>query len=367
MRMLDRYVIRQFLKTVAFALMAFSLIFIIVDLIEKLDDFIDQNVSTMIIVSYYAYFLPRILGLMVPVAMLLASLFVVGKLSNNNEYTIIKCSGVSLYRFMLPLLVLGFMVSGAMLWFEGWALPDINAGRLQLEREYLKKNLDVGNRYNLFFQTRSDRIVSLEYFNDKTNTARQVTLQQFAPEDPTVMVMRLDAEEMRWYPDGTWKLFHGVRRVFSNDSAVAIDKREHIEAYDSLDLGPLVITPKVITRLQLKPEELLLTEFGEYIQRQRSAGSDVSRLLVDYHGKIAFPFANLIVVFLGVPFASVKRRSGLAVQFGISIFMLFVYLVSQKLSQVFGYSGSVHPLLAAWMPNLLFLLAGITIMLRVRK
>jgi lipopolysaccharide export system permease protein len=146
-----------------------------------------------------------------------------------------------------------------------------------------------------------------------------------------------------------------------------VNKRERISTFDSLDLGPLVITPKVITRLQLKPEELKLTEFGEYIQRQRVAGSDVSRLLVDYHGKIAFPFANLIVVFLGVPFASVKRRSGLAVQFGISIFLLFVYLVSQKLSQVFGYSGTIDPLLAAWLPNLLFLAAGIVIMLRVRK
>ncbi|MBE0644544.1 MAG: LptF/LptG family permease [Bacteroidetes bacterium] len=96
-------------------------------------------------------------------------------------------------------------------------------------------------------------------------------------------------------------------------------------------------------------------------------GLHIARLLVDYHGKIAFPFASLIVVFFGVPFASVKRRSGLAVQFGISIFLLFIYMVSQKLSQIFGYNGSIHPVLAAWFPNLLFFLAGVFAMLRVQK
>jgi len=192
MRKLDRYVAWQFIKTVLFAILAFSLIFILVDMIENLDDFIDQDVPAPIIGLYYAYFLPRIFSLMVPVAMLLAALFVVGKLSNNNEMTIIKCVGVSLYRFMLPLLAIGLLVSVIMLGFDGWLVPHINAGRLNLEREYLKKHRELGTRYNMFFQESRNRILTMEYFDEGNATARRIKLQRFDPSDPTVMLERLD-------------------------------------------------------------------------------------------------------------------------------------------------------------------------------
>lgn len=368
MRRLDRYVIRQFLKTVLFAILAFSLIFIIVDMIENLDDFIDQDVGPHIVGLYYAYFLPRIFSLMVPVAMLLSALFVVGRLSNNNEMTIIKCAGVSLYRFMLPLLGIGLVVSLLMLAFDGWLVPRINAARITLEREHLKKHRAIGTRYNLFFQETDSRILSMEYFDESSASARRIKLQRFGEADPTVMTQRIDAERMVWNEEKrSWMLYNGVQRTFLTDSSTVVQQREQVGTFDSLVVDALVVTPEVIIRMQQKPEEMELGDFREYIERQRLAGSDIARLLVDYHGKIAFPFASLIVVFFGVPFASIKRRSGLAVQFGISILLLFIYLVSQKLSQIFGYNGNIHPLLAAWMPNLLFLVAGSMIMSRVQK
>jgi lipopolysaccharide export system permease protein len=368
MTRLDRYVSLQFLKTIVFAILAFSLIFILVDMIENLDDFIDQNVQLHIILLYYVYFLPRIFSLMVPVATLLSALFVVGRLSNNNELTIMKCAGMSLYRFMVPLLLIGFVVSVAMLGFDGWLVPRINAERLELEREHLKKNIEMRGRYNLFFQEGDNRIISLDYYDEPGATARRVSLQQFDAGDPTIMLRRFDAVRMQWKEArNEWVLYDGIRREFSRDTTLSVQRREIVSSFDSLEVGPLVITPEIIIRMQQKPEEMELAEFRSYIERQRMAGSDVARLVVDYHGKIAFPFASLIVVFFGVPFASVKRRSGLAVQFGISIFLLFIYMVSQKLSQIFGYNGSIPPTLAAWFPNLLFFLAGVVAMLRVQK
>jgi len=365
---LDRYVAWQFLKTIGFAILAFGFIFILVDMIENLDNFIDQNVEPPVIALYYVYFLPKIFSLMVPVAMLLSVLFVVGRLSNNNEMTIIKCAGRSLYRFMIPLLCIGLAISLVMLAFDGWLVPQINAARLNLEREHLKKHLHMGGRYNMFFQDRNNRIVSVEYYDQTSTTARRVKVQQFDEQDQTRMVQRIDAERMEWREAGReWVLFNGVRRTFSVDTTVPIHLREHVESIDSIALGALVLTPDIILRMQQKPEELAIDDFRDYIERQRLAGSDIARLLVDYHGKIAFPFASLVVIFFGVPFASIKRRSGLSVQFGVSILMLFVYMVSQKLSQIFGYNGNIDPILAAWMPNLLFFVSGLAIMMRVQK
>jgi lipopolysaccharide export system permease protein len=368
MTRLDRYIALQFLKTIGFGILAFSTIFILVDMIEKLDNFVDQGVEAGTIALYYVYFIPHIFSLMVPVAMLLSVLFSVGRLSNNNELTIIKCAGVSLYRFMLPLVGIGIVVSLIMLGFDGWLVPHINAARLDLEREHLKKHSQMRGRHNLFFQEGENRILTLDYYDQPGATARRVTVQQFAGDDPTVMLQRIDAERMVWQEEEkTWMMYGGIEREFLRDSTLAVEEREVVRSFDSLAMGPLVVTPDIIIRMQQKPEEMELREFRDYIERQRLAGSDITRLRVDYLGKIAFPFASLVVVFFGVPFASMKRRSGLAVQFGISIFLLFLYMVSQKLSQIFGYNGHIPALLAAWLPNLLFFFAGMVFMIRVEK
>lgn len=368
MRKLDRYVVTQFILTFLFGLLAFAFIFILIDMIENLDDFIDQKVPTTIIMKYYVYFVPQILSLMVPVAMLLASLFTTGKLSTSNELTIMKSSGISLYRFMVPFVVVGFIVSVGMIVFDGWAEPKINALRLQLSREFLKKNLQRGARYNLYFQEEGNRIVAMDYFDEATATARRVTIQEFDATDLTKMTMRWDAESMLWNErSGEWTLRSVMKRKFSSDSTLPIRKREVMERFDSVLIGKLSVTPTNIKRMQQKPEEMELGDFRDYIERQRLAGSDISRLVVDYHGKIAFPFASFIVVLFGVPFASTKRRSGLSVQFGISLLICFVYLVCQKLSQVFGYNGDLQPVLAAWLPNMLFFLAGCFVIVHVKK
>lgn len=368
MRLLDRYVIREFLKTFLFALLAFSVIFIIIDMIENLDDFIDRNVPWNIILLYYTYFLPRIFSLMVPVAMLLAGLFTTGRLNTTNELTIIKTGGVSLARFMLPFVAAGLLMSGAMIAFDGWAVPRINAARLHLEREYLGKNIRMGGRYNLYFEESGGRILEMDYFDEASASARRVSLQQFDRRDPTMMLRRLDAEAMSWRPaSGDWVLRKGLERRFAPDTTIAVTRRETVRPFDSLEIGPLTVTPVNILRMQQKPEEMEIGDFRDYIERQRASGGDIARLTVDYHGKIAFPFASFIVVLFGVPFAAAKRRSGLSVQFGISLLICFVYMVCQKVSQVFGYDGDMNPLLAAWLPNILFFLTGCAVILRARR
>ena len=368
MRILDTYVTTKFLRSAGFALLAFSCIFVLVDMVEKVDDFIDQDVPINIIGLYYVYFLPRILSLMVPVALLLGALSVVGKLANTNELTVMKSGSVSLYRFMVPFIIIGLIVSLAMTGFDGWIVPKINSLRVEIEREYMKKDMVQGGRYQLFFQDSENRIVSLDYYDIGKQSARQVSVQQFDSDDPTRLIRRVDGETMKWNEDrGDWTIYDGLIRTFAQDTTIAVNRREKIEEFDSLYIGKLVLTPGSIVRMQQKPEEMELGDFSDYIERQRKAGSYINRLLVDYHGKIAFSFASLVVVFFGVPFASVKRKSGTSVQFGVSILICFTYLVGQKLSQVFGYNGAIPPLLAALLPNAIFFLAGLYVTAKVPK
>lgn len=361
MKYLDRYIVRQFLITSFFALLAVIIIFIVIDVMENLGDFLDRKATLEILAQYYLFFIPEIIKLITPVAMLLGSLFVTARLSMQNEWTAMKAGGVSLYRLMVPYLIVALVVSAASVYFNGWIVPKANKKKLTLERVYLNKNTISGSGANIYVQDTPTRILSIGYFDDTREVASRVSIQDFSPDDPTRLVARVDAQTMEWDSAGhQWILREGVRRWFTED-------REHIERFALQSAGTLHFNPDDLRKKQEQPDEMEYETMRQFIENQRRAGQDTARWEVDFHSKISFPFASVIVVLFGVPFASVKRRGGIGVQAGISLLVAFIYLIFLKVSQVFGYNGDIHPLLTAWMANLLFLAAAIYIILRVPK
>jgi lipopolysaccharide export system permease protein len=369
MTLLDRYIIRQFFLTFVFGLIAFLLIFLVVDLMEKLDDFIDARVETAVIFEYYLHFMPEIIKLMMPVAMLLAALFVTGRLANQNELAAMKSSGMSLYRFLVPFAGVALLVSLGGIYFNGWIVPVANQKKFAIERQHLQRVSSSTSRFNVFFQEGRTRLVSIGFYDNNSKLANRVSIQDYADTNLTVLVRRLDAQQMQWQSfdpekrdsaEPGWVLLNGTHRLFNATGHV-------LETFDRFPVGRLSLGPDDIEKKQQKPDEMDFGELWEFIESQRRAGQDVSRWLVDYHSKIAFPFASLIVVLFGVPFSSNKRRSGVAIEFGISIAATFIYLGFMKTSQVFGYNGDLNPFLTAWLANILFLSAGIVNLARVQK
>lgn len=361
MKLLDRYIIRQFLSTTLFSLVAVLLVFIVIDAMEKMDDFIDKRAGWEIILLYYVYFVPEIIKLIIPVALLLASLFVTARLSTQNELTAVKSSGVSLYRIMLPYVCVALIVSVASVYFNGWIVPLANQQKFTIERVYLHKDVMNASGANIYIQDSRTRILSIGYFDDTRNIASRVSIQDFSTFDPTVMTERVDAVSMMW--DSTsrsWMLNTGTRRWFE-------DGKERLEQFVAQSPGVLHFNPDDLRKKQEKPDEMDYYTLQEFIVNQENAGQDVARWLVDFYSKISFPFASVIVVLFGVPFASQKRRGGVGVQLGISLLICFVYLIFMKVSQVFGYNGDIHPLLTAWSANILFLAGAAVVTLRVQK
>jgi lipopolysaccharide export system permease protein len=361
MKHLDRYIVRQFLITTLFALSAVVVIFIVIDAMEKLDDFIDKEADWDIIVSYYVFFIPEIIKLTMPVAMLLSSLFVTARLSTQNELIAMKSGGISLYRIMLPFVGVAFLISAISVYFNGWVVPQANKKKFTLMRVHLQKDVITASGANLYVQDSPTRILSIGYFDDTRNLASRVSIQDFSPDDATIMVERVDAITMTWDENvERWILHEGVRRWFSGDG-------ERIERFRTQPAGTLHFDPEDLRKKQEKPDEMDYYTIQEFIEDQRRAGQDTSRWEVDFYSKISFPFASVIVVLFGVPFSSVRRRGGVGVQLGISLLIAFVYLIFMKVSQVFGYNGDVNPMLTAWSANILFLGAAIVVLFRVPK
>ncbi len=360
MKILDRYILRQYVATLLFALTALCVIFLVVNLLENLDDFMDRNTPASIIIQYYINFFPEIIKLLTPVAMLLASLFTVGKLANNNEITAMKSGGMSIYRMMIPLVALSILVSLGQLYFNGWVVPVSNQKKAAIERKYLDRGRQISSLYNLHFRDTPTRNALLQYYDDVTKTGTRISIEEYSSEITPRIVRRIDAPTFRWDSlSSKWMVYNGFVHEFQGDTITAY-------TIDSATV-PLQTTPADIIQLQRTTGELTFDELREYIRLSSRGGNDVRRELVDYYGQYALPFANFIVVLFGVPFSSGKRKSGLALEIGAAIFISFLYLAFTKIGQTIGIAAGMDPILSAWLANGVFFIAGVANLIRIKS
>lgn len=357
--LLDRYVLRQFIYTLIFSVGALSLIFILVDLLESLDDFLDNKATASVITTYYISYLPNIFKLLVPVGMLMASLFAVGRLSGANEITAMRSGGQSLFRFMVPLLLLGTLLSVGQIYFNGWIVPAANAKKFTLERTYLGRSTGGGPLSQLYFRDSPVRNVSIAAYDAVARQARTVSIETYSSEEHPRLVSRIDAPLMKWDSvRAVWTMPTAVRREFRGDTLTMTDLRN--------DVVPFSIRHDQIVRLQRNVEELTFPELRDYLETMKKGGKDTRRQEIEYFGQWAFPVANAIVVLIAVPFASVRRRGGVAVHIAAAMGISFAYIAFTKIVQSIGASTDFDAVLVAWSANVLFLLVGIVILLRTR-
>jgi lipopolysaccharide export system permease protein len=359
LKILDRYLIKQFLQTIFFGILALILIFVVIDMMENLDDFIDQSVPYDIILHYYLVFTPEIIRLITPIAVLFGALFTAGKTANLSELTAIKASGVSLFRFMLPFMITTLFISSLSVVFSGYIVPMANKTKINIEMEYLKRGISFTGS-NLFFQDTRTRIISISYFDTYRNIAYTISVQDFNRDDLTQMTSRIDAKSLTFDTlRNVWSAKDVVKRSFGEISQTA-------EYYKEYPLTDVNFTPEDLLTKGQKPEEMNFNELRDFINAQQRAGNDPTNTLIEYHSRFAFAAASLIVILFGLPLSANKRRGGLAVQVGINILLAFIYLVFMKISQAFGKNGAIDPVLTAWLANILFLAAALINLPRLR-
>ncbi|MBD3288741.1 LPS export ABC transporter permease LptG [candidate division KSB1 bacterium] len=360
MRILDKYILRRFLGTLLFSLVAFSIIFIIVDLIGYMDKFIDRDVPRLVVAQYYFYYLPYIIVLSLPVAMLLASLFSIGQMTRYNEIVAMSASGVSLYRILRPLFIFGLICSVFILYSGEKFIPITNQKKINIYQTYVSKSKKKNKtRHNdVYAQISENQWMHVGYFDTRINTGFKVSVQRFE-DNYSHINQRIDAAKIIWQ-DSTWALQNGVIRDFDR-------RTEIIEKFDKLQRPDFEFDVQEISNSQKKTEEMSYWELNRFIENIRRNGGNPNRWLVDLYMKISFPFANLIIILFGAPLASRKTRSGPAVSFGISLLICFLYFGIIKVGQALGHNGTLPPLLAAWIGNIIFGTAAIYILFKMRK
>ncbi len=373
LKLLDFYVIRQFLSTLIFSLIALCLIFLIVNLIESLDDFLDQNASIVVIIKYYLFYFPEILKFLTPVAILVAALFSVGRLSSMNEITAMKTGGLSLYRFLFPFIVICFGISIFQLYFNGWIVPKANEQKLAIESKYLNKSSNKTPLYDFYYRDTPLRNVNIQYYDASAKEGSNIYIEDFTSLTKPRMKQRTEAKKLIWdSTNNKWQLVSGFVRIFNlNDSSENNQKLNskisiaQIKNFDTLSID-LSLTHSEIVKLRRSVEEMNYDELKEYIDLLQKGGKDVRFQLIKYYSDYAFAFADFIIILFAVPFASIRKRGGLAIQLTAAMLVSFFYMLFTQLGQTIGYVANINPELAGWLPNIIFLIGGIFIIFRTR-
>jgi lipopolysaccharide export system permease protein len=345
MRILDRYLLRRFLAALTAALLAFLAIFIVLDLFEKLDDFIDQGVPIAAVASYYVFRLPEILLLM------LACLFSLGAYARSNEILATLAAGISLRRTLAPVLVLGAVVSGAAL-FAGETIAPPAAERVNaVQDEWIKPGRARAARVrtNLSYLGDQDRLFRIGRLDVGKGRMEEVVAQRL---ENNTLVERIDAKEAVW-KDGVWVFRDGYFRRFTPDGlAEAAPFQERPEP-------GITETPADFAKNPKNPRQMSYRELARHVAKAKASGGEVRKEEVDLNMKIAFPFTSFLIVLLGSPLAALLRRGGNALGFTLALIVCFVYYLGIRVGQSLGYNGVLAPVHAAWIANALFLGLGI--------
>ncbi|MFH1278668.1 MAG: LPS export ABC transporter permease LptG [Candidatus Eisenbacteria bacterium] len=350
-RLLDRHVIRGYLFALLAALSAFIAIFVILDLFEKLDDFLDRGVPILAVLQYYVYRIPEILLLMLPVGMLLACLFALGAHARNNEFVATTSAGISMRRTLMPVVILAFFMSAAALLLGETIAPPAAARVKEIHDGLIKPGGMRADRVrtNLSYLGEGGRLFWVGRLDTARDRMEDVVVQKLAG---NTLLERIDAEEADWEA-GVWTFRRGYFRRF--EEGVLAEARRFEERAEPA----ISETPGDLAEVQKNPRQMSHRELSAYIDRASSSGGEVQREQVDLHMKVAFPFTSFLIVLLGSPLSALLRRGGNAVGFTLALLICFVYYMAIRVGQSFGYNGVLPPLLAAWIANLLFFALGL--------
>lgn len=342
---LDRYLLREWTKIFVVTVLGFPLVAIILELTDKLDEYLARGLEPRAIALSYLYSLPEKAFLILPAAVLFSTVFSVSAMGRHSEITAAKASGWSFHRLMIPVLMAAVVAAVAGLGL-GEIAPILKGRQLQLlgEREIRSQP----TRYNFVYRADQGWVYAVRALDIEQRELRDPVLERAGTgsEYPTLVVQ---ASRGAWTDSARgWRLDDGrFRMVAGPDSELSF-------TFDSMRLKSLVETPAALLAEPKDPEEMRYEELRRYIGWLERSGADVRKLRVDLALKLAIPFTCIVIAAFGAPLAITNPRAGGAFGVGVSLGTTVVFLTLVQLSKAIGAGGVLPSTLAAWTPNLVF-------------
>lgn len=361
---LDEYILRQFLGTFMMVLVAFVMLMLVFTFFELLGDIIRNQTPLIIVGEYLINLTPSMIYNLTPLSVLVAVLVVFGLLNRNSELTAMKASGISLYRIIVPVLVIASILAASLFIFDEVYLPTANQRQEALRNVIKGKPAQTYLRpdrkwmFGLQEPGKPGHIFYYEFFDPDNDRFANITVFEF---DPTTFSLsrRIFAASAHWDPQiRAWIFEHGWDRSFNGDA---------ITNYRTFELStfPEIAEPPLYFKKETRPsQEMSFNQLQRYIGDLRQSGFDTMRLRVQLNRKLAYPLITLVMAILAIPFALSMGKRGSLAGIAVAVGMAIAYMFVDGMFEAMGNVNLLPAFLAAWSPDVLFGLAGSYLLLR---
>lgn len=353
LKKIDIFIIKKFLGTYFYSILLLALIIIIFDISEKIDDFIDRKAPLYdIIFHYYLNFIPYFVNMFSALFTFISVIYFTSRMAANTEIIAILSNGISFWRMLRPYLISAIILTLLSFALMNYIIPYTNRSLRSFEKVYIKNPFRV-NDINIHMQLSPDTMIYVESYNNMVNIGYRFTMEAITKKG---MTLKMTADMIKWDSiKGSWKASnYCIRNIQEHKEILRRGKElDTVMSFKPTDFITDIEDAKVMTYNQL----------SAYITKERLRGNTaVGKFDLEKNKRLAFPFANLVMAFIGVALSSRKVRGGIGMHLGMGIAIAFTFILMQQVTSVFAVFGNLPPSIALWIPNLIFAIVALILL-----
>lgn len=358
MKIIDWYIFKKFIGTFVYAISLLIIIVIIFDVSENIDSFLKNNAPvSAIIIDYYINFIPYFINLFVYLFTFISVIFFTSKMAGNTEIVAILSSGISFMRMLRPYLMASILLGSISFYLGNFLIPITNEIRRDFKDKYME-SLSKDKDRNIHLQIEKGVFVYVENYNSNLNIGYKFTIEKYDEQELTYKLIS-DRIELDSAKTG-WRIMNYTIRTMDG-------MNEKIWQGKELDTT-LNLKPTDLYKIKEDFEVMNFWELRNHIKSEKLKGSGTMvSYEVEMQKRLASPAAILILTFIGAALSSRKVRGGIGMHLGIGIGITFSYILFMQFSTVFATYGNLSPVLAAWIPNMLYAILGVYLIIKAPK
>ena len=348
-RILDRYILRKFLGTYAFAIAMITVILVVFDYAERVDNFTESHAPwSAIIFDYYINFIPDFINQFSGLFTFISVIFFTSKMAYQTEIVAMLSGGVSFRRLMWPYFLGALAIMLLSLSLNLWVIPESQVACVKFRQTYFKKYKNEQYDRHIYRQIAPGEFVYVRGFNT-SNKATYLAIERY---EGTTIAATLEASDVSVDPEtGRWKAQRYIVRHIDSQGEETFEQLRDLDTLINLDV-------KELGRIEQTISTMKIGELNRFLEQQRIKGSDSINIIeVERHTRFAYPFATFILTLIGVSLSSRKVRGGTGLHIGIML--CFSYIMLNRLFEEFAKSGGLPVGLAVWLPNIIFTIIAI--------
>ena len=352
LKILDRYIIRKFLGTYIFAIMMIIVVVVIFDYVEKIDDFTTTHAPLKeVFFDYYLNFIPFFINQFSALFTFIACIFFTSKLAYQTEIVAMLSGGMSFKRLMWPYFIAATVITSVSLVLSLWVIPISQRDCVAFEQKYIPRRQRFQYDRHIYRQVEPGTFVYIRGFSKNSLQASFLALEKY---EGSFMRSTLEASEVKFDNETKrWTAPKYITRSFADNGQETFTQNRNLDTLLNLDVVELGRMNELIKTMNI-------VELNEFIDQQRAKGSDsIRQLEVEHHTRFAYPIGTFILSLIGVSLSSRKVRGGTGLHIGIGIALCFSYIMLNRIFEEFAKGGTLPPMLAVWLPNIIYTLIAI--------